>query len=137
GRRRGLGGRRRGRRDRVRGLDLQPDHRRGRPHRAHHLPLPARRVRAGFGGRKPSALARLLADLRCRTEAMRRLAVIVVAVAAVAASASAGTPSRRAVPILMYHVVAQPYRGAPNPSLYVARPEFASEVRWLAAHGFS
>jgi peptidoglycan/xylan/chitin deacetylase (PgdA/CDA1 family) len=68
---------------------------------------------------------------------MRKLAVIVVAVAAVAASASAGTPSRRAVPILMYHVVAQPYRGAPNPSLYVARPEFASEVRWLAAHGFS
>jgi peptidoglycan/xylan/chitin deacetylase (PgdA/CDA1 family) len=67
---------------------------------------------------------------------MRPLLVTLAALAALAAPAAAGTPSRRPVPILMYHVVANPYRGAPNPSLYVGRPEFAAQMRWLAGNGF-
>src|SRR5262249_46825099 len=35
-----------------------------------------------------------------------------------------------------YHVMANPYRGAPNPSLYVSRHEFVAQMRWLAAHGY-
>jgi peptidoglycan/xylan/chitin deacetylase (PgdA/CDA1 family) len=68
---------------------------------------------------------------------MLRPAVFILALAAaLAAPAAAGTPSRRAVPILMYHVVQVPYARAPNPSLYVPKAEFAAQVRWLAAHGF-
>jgi len=67
---------------------------------------------------------------------MKALALALVALAALAVPAAAVTPSRRPVPILMYHVVAQPYVGAPNPSLYVPRQEFAAQVRWLAANGF-
>src|SRR5262245_64069998 len=67
---------------------------------------------------------------------MRPLLVTLAAVAALAAPAAAGTPSRRAVPILMYHVVANPPRGAPNPSLYVSRREFAAQMRWLGARGY-
>jgi len=67
---------------------------------------------------------------------MRPLLVTLAAVAALAAPAAAGTPSRRPVPILMYHVVANPPRGAPNPSLYVSRREFAAQMRWLAARGY-
>lgn len=49
-------------------------------------------------------------------------------------SASPATTSR--VPILMYHVVAAPPAGAPYPALYVPQREFASQMRWLAAHGY-
>ncbi|MCA1657445.1 MAG: polysaccharide deacetylase family protein, partial [Actinobacteria bacterium] len=42
----------------------------------------------------------------------------------------------RPVPILMYHVVADPPPGAPNPTLYVAGPDFAAHMRALAAAGY-
>lgn len=44
--------------------------------------------------------------------------------------------SSEAVPILMYHVIAPPVAGAPYPDLYVARADFAGQVRWLARHGY-
>jgi peptidoglycan/xylan/chitin deacetylase (PgdA/CDA1 family) len=44
--------------------------------------------------------------------------------------------SRAAVPILMYHVIARPPAGAPFPGLYVPAPEFAAQMRALAAAGY-
>jgi peptidoglycan/xylan/chitin deacetylase (PgdA/CDA1 family) len=46
------------------------------------------------------------------------------------------TPSSRAVPILMYHVIQRPNAGAPYPALFVSRAEFAAQMRWLARHGY-
>jgi peptidoglycan/xylan/chitin deacetylase (PgdA/CDA1 family) len=40
------------------------------------------------------------------------------------------------VPILEYHVLGAPGVGAPYPELYVPRPEFRSEIGWLASHGY-
>ena len=40
------------------------------------------------------------------------------------------------VPILMYHVLANPLPNAPYPQLYVRPADFAAQVRWLAAHGY-
>jgi peptidoglycan/xylan/chitin deacetylase (PgdA/CDA1 family) len=40
------------------------------------------------------------------------------------------------VPILMYHVIADPPAGAPYPQLYVSESEFAGQMRWLARHGY-
>ena len=45
-------------------------------------------------------------------------------------------PERRAVPILMYHVIRRPYADAPYPDLYVPRAEFAVQIRWLERHGY-
>lgn len=52
-------------------------------------------------------------------------------------AAVAGTdhPSAQ-VPVLMYHVIAAPYAGAPYPDLYLRKPEFSAEVGWLARHGY-
>jgi peptidoglycan/xylan/chitin deacetylase (PgdA/CDA1 family) len=41
------------------------------------------------------------------------------------------------VPILMYHVVADPPAGAPFPGLYVSAASFAGQVEWLARLGFN
>lgn len=40
------------------------------------------------------------------------------------------------VPILMYHVIGDPYPGAPFPGLYVSAADFAAQMRALAAAGF-
>jgi len=40
------------------------------------------------------------------------------------------------VPILMYHVIADPPAGAPYPQLYVSKSEFAGQMRWLERHGY-
>ena len=55
------------------------------------------------------------------------------------ASASASAPAREEatpVPILMYHVIGDPPSGAPYPELYVSRPDFEAQMRWLARHGY-
>jgi hypothetical protein len=44
--------------------------------------------------------------------------------------------SAAAVPILMYHVVANPPAGAPFPGLYVPRVEFVAQMRALARAGY-
>ena len=70
------------------------------------------------------------------------LAVIGAGTSIVAGQASAkpptldGTPDRRAVPILMYHVIADPPASAPFPGLYVRRSELQAQVHWLAAAGY-
>jgi peptidoglycan/xylan/chitin deacetylase (PgdA/CDA1 family) len=75
----------------------------------------------------------------------RRTAAIAGAVtslcAALAASAfvarsTASTSEPTAVPILMYHVITAPPPGATYPALFVSRPEFAAQMRWLASHGY-
>ena len=45
-------------------------------------------------------------------------------------------PHDAPVPILMYHVLANPLPNAPYPQLYVRPADFAAQVRWLAAHGY-
>jgi peptidoglycan/xylan/chitin deacetylase (PgdA/CDA1 family) len=47
-------------------------------------------------------------------------------------------PSARSqrVPILMYHVLATPPAGAPNPSLFVTVADFTAQVRWLHSQGY-
>jgi peptidoglycan/xylan/chitin deacetylase (PgdA/CDA1 family) len=45
-------------------------------------------------------------------------------------------PHNRAVPILMYHVVGTAPAGAPFPSLFVRRADFAGQLAWLRAHGY-
>lgn len=47
-----------------------------------------------------------------------------------------GTPDRRAVPVLMYHVIQRPYADSPYPALYVPRAEFAAQMSWLDLHGY-
>jgi peptidoglycan/xylan/chitin deacetylase (PgdA/CDA1 family) len=47
-----------------------------------------------------------------------------------------GKPTSDPVPVLMYHVVADPPASAPYPELYVSRAAFAAEIAWLARHGF-
>jgi peptidoglycan/xylan/chitin deacetylase (PgdA/CDA1 family) len=53
-----------------------------------------------------------------------------------AASSAQPKPDRRPVPILMYHVVADPPPSAPYPDLYVPREELEAQVRWLDRAGF-
>jgi len=48
----------------------------------------------------------------------------------------APAPSRQAVPILMYHVIAPAPASAPYPGLYVPAGEFAAQMRALAAAGY-
>ena len=43
---------------------------------------------------------------------------------------------RTPVPILMYHVVADPRPDAPYPQLFVSATDFAGQMRWLARHGY-
>jgi peptidoglycan/xylan/chitin deacetylase (PgdA/CDA1 family) len=45
-------------------------------------------------------------------------------------------PHNRPVPILMYHVIGTPPPGAPFPSLYVRRADFARQLAWLRAHDY-
>jgi len=47
-----------------------------------------------------------------------------------------GHPTSDPIPILMYHVIAEPPAGAPFPELYVSGAAFAGQVAWLAAHGY-
>jgi peptidoglycan/xylan/chitin deacetylase (PgdA/CDA1 family) len=46
-------------------------------------------------------------------------------------------PVVREVPVLMYHVIADPPRGARWPHLFVSPAEFAAQVDWLAERGFT
>jgi len=48
-----------------------------------------------------------------------------------------GRPGARAVPILMYHVIAPPPPGAPFPGLYVPAAEFAEQMHALARAGWT
>jgi peptidoglycan/xylan/chitin deacetylase (PgdA/CDA1 family) len=45
-------------------------------------------------------------------------------------------PHAGPVPILEYHVLGDPIPGAPYTELFVPRPEFRSEMSWLASHGY-
>ncbi len=47
-----------------------------------------------------------------------------------------GRPTTNPIPILMYHVIAEPPAGAPFPELYVSGASFAGQMAWLAGHGF-
>jgi peptidoglycan/xylan/chitin deacetylase (PgdA/CDA1 family) len=59
-----------------------------------------------------------------------------VATSSAAAIDRAPRPDRRPIPILMYHVIADPPASAPFPDLYVPRAELQAQVRWLARRGY-
>ena len=44
--------------------------------------------------------------------------------------------ARAPVPILMYHVIAEPPDDAPLPELFVSPRDFVGQMAWLAHHGF-
>ena len=52
-----------------------------------------------------------------------------------AGSAIPGTaaPDHDPIPILMYHVIADPPADAPYPELYVSGEDFARQIDWLEA----
>jgi peptidoglycan/xylan/chitin deacetylase (PgdA/CDA1 family) len=66
--------------------------------------------------------------------------MIVAAVAATSLFSVDVSASRRveraAVPILMYHVIANAPAGVTYPDLYVPQAEFAAQMRWLNVHGY-
>jgi peptidoglycan/xylan/chitin deacetylase (PgdA/CDA1 family) len=53
-----------------------------------------------------------------------------------ATSAKTGPPGTASVPILMYHVIAEPPAGAPFPGLYVPPAEFAEQMQALEHAGW-
>jgi peptidoglycan/xylan/chitin deacetylase (PgdA/CDA1 family) len=59
------------------------------------------------------------------------------AVARAGGGVATGRPGTRAVPILMYHVIAAPPPGAPFPGLYVAPAEFAEQMQALQRAGWT
>jgi peptidoglycan/xylan/chitin deacetylase (PgdA/CDA1 family) len=70
-----------------------------------------------------------------------RITSAVAALAALAFVSTGQSASGRAdaatpVPILMYHVIADPPAGAPYPELYVGASDFAAQMRWLDRHGY-
>ena len=72
---------------------------------------------------------------------LQAIACSIVALAGLPATAeSAPRPKpavdRRPVPILMYHVVANPPTRAPFPDLYVPPAELEAQVQWLEEAGF-
>src|SRR5438128_1274110 len=56
--------------------------------------------------------------------------------AASTGAAHNGPPGHEAIPILMYHVIAEPPAGAPFPGLYVAPSEFAEQMQALKGAGW-
>ncbi|HUK76657.1 MAG TPA: polysaccharide deacetylase family protein, partial [Thermoleophilia bacterium] len=48
-----------------------------------------------------------------------------------------GGPRGRPVPILMYHLLGDPPAGEPYPDLFVSRHDFATQMRYLADHGYT
>ena len=53
-----------------------------------------------------------------------------------AAAGGRAQPDRRAVPVLMYHVIGEPPRSAPFPGLYVSASELRAQVAWLRRAGY-
>lgn len=75
-------------------------------------------------------------SLRIVAAAAATLVVLAPNVTARADAAAAGRADRRAVPVLMYHVVEKAPASAPYPDLYVPRAEFEAQVRWLVEAGY-
>ena len=46
-------------------------------------------------------------------------------------------PRNLSVPILMYHLIGNPPAGEPYPDLFVSRPDFVVQMRYLEAHGYT
>lgn len=75
---------------------------------------------------------------------VRRLcAAFVVIASAVLVGAATSRPAAtlerttaQPVPILMYHVLAEPPAGVPYPDLFVRPADFTKEMRWLEQHGY-
>jgi len=64
-------------------------------------------------------------------------AVLAVGVARAGPTDDTARGDRRAVPVLMYHLVSDPPPNAPFPELYVRPSHFEGQVRWLVAHGYT
>ncbi len=73
---------------------------------------------------------------RSRSAGIVVAAMCALPAGATANGAAASVDADRAVPILMYHVIAQPPSGAPYPDLYVPQPEFAAQMQWLKSRGY-
>jgi peptidoglycan/xylan/chitin deacetylase (PgdA/CDA1 family) len=65
-----------------------------------------------------------------------RTALLAAALLSLTAPAGPHFVARDPVPILMYHVIATPPRGAPYPGLYVEPTTFRAQMKWLATEGY-
>ena len=65
-----------------------------------------------------------------------RAAIVSILCLVVVSPTGAAAARDSAVPVLMYHVVANPPASAPYPHLYVTRREFEAQVRWLDSRGY-
>jgi peptidoglycan/xylan/chitin deacetylase (PgdA/CDA1 family) len=84
-----------------------------------------------------------LRDIRPRFTVAEHLTVLIVSLLVVLALLLAGdgraarlVSHDRAVPILMYHVIAVPPAGVAFPDLFVRPSDFTAEMDWLAHKGF-
>ena len=65
------------------------------------------------------------------------LAVLAISLLVVRPVTTDAAPGRATpVPILMYHVIADPRDGAPYPELYVRAKDFSAQMAWLERHGY-
>src|SRR3989449_11712118 len=87
---------------------------------------------------------RSLRDIRPPSTVAERRPIVLVALLVAAAglvlpgvsrSGSAGRHDK-AVPILMYHVIAAPPAGVPFPDLFVRPADFGAQMKWLPPHGY-
>jgi peptidoglycan/xylan/chitin deacetylase (PgdA/CDA1 family) len=62
--------------------------------------------------------------------------VVALAAAGAAPSTAGDAGTSQPVPILMYHVLADPPADAPYPDLFVRTADFSAQMRWLAQHGY-
>jgi peptidoglycan/xylan/chitin deacetylase (PgdA/CDA1 family) len=75
-------------------------------------------------------------DVRSATRSTVRTTESVASTHAAETMPAVQGPHDRPVPILMYHVIAEPIANAPYPDLYVPREDFAAEMKWLDGHGY-
>lgn len=81
---------------------------------------------------------RSLRPMRPRVTVAEATAILVVVVFLFTGGAGNAASARRdsPVPILMYHVIAEPPAGASFPNLFVRPDDFAAQMHWLATHGY-
>jgi len=76
--------------------------------------------------------------MRPRVTVAQATAILVVAafLFTTGAGSAASSARDRAVPILMYHVIADAPAGSAYPNLFVSPADFAAQMDWLATHGY-
>ena len=73
---------------------------------------------------------------RALRPALVATAATALSIAAAGHSEASGGHAATPVPVLMYHVIADPPARAAYPQLFVGEADFSAQMRWLARHGY-